>query len=45
MHRGRWEEGGRRHEEAGSSKIGRDGSRRTETRRQTEAVGPAKTIG
>jgi hypothetical protein len=33
-HRGRWEEGGRRHEQAGSSKMGRDGSRRAETRRQ-----------
>jgi hypothetical protein len=33
-----------RHEQAGSSKTGRDGSRRAETRRQTEAVRPAKKI-
>jgi hypothetical protein len=44
MHRGRWEEGGRRHEQAGSSKTSTDG-RRAETRRQTEAVRLAKAIG
>jgi hypothetical protein len=38
------EAGGRRHEQAGSSKTGRDGSRRAETRRQTEAVRLAKKI-
>jgi hypothetical protein len=39
------EAGGRRHEQAGSSKTVRDGSRRAETRRQTEVVRPAKMIG
>jgi hypothetical protein len=37
-HRGRWEEHGRRHEQAGSSNTGRDGSRRAEMRQQTEAA-------
>jgi hypothetical protein len=45
MHRGRWEEGGRSHEQAGSSKTSTDGNRRAETKRQTEAVRLAKAIG
>jgi hypothetical protein len=35
-HRGRWEECGRRHEQAGSSKTDRDG-KRAETRQEKKA--------